>query len=100
MSVEKCYFCEREAFLCVCANNVVTFQTPPARAKKLELPPVKKTLHPSDVETIGFISKADDGDYWIDDPADIAKLFAFLKVNKIKINVGDPHHPESPKPVA
>ena len=95
---EHCGFCEREIFMCVCNDKVLPFQTPAAKAKQPDQTPVRKTLHPKDIECIGFISSADDGEYWIDDPNDIAKLFAFLKVNKIKICVGD--HTLTPKPVA
>lgn len=90
MSTEACYFCEREAFLCTCNEKIVPFQTPPSRARQPEKPPKAYSLGPSDVEVVGFLSKKDDMDYWINDPGDIAKLFAFIKANKIKIMAG--HH--------
>lgn len=90
-TTETCEVCKCRWLNCECGDKVVPFQTPVSRARQPAPPPEKKkSLHPSDVAHIKFTSAVDDGYYWIDNSMDIAKLFAFLKVNKIKINVGDP----------
>lgn len=53
----------------------------------------RRQLGAEDVEVIGFLSKADDGEYWIEDRAAIAKIFALLKREGIKIISGDMEPP-------
>ena len=73
-------------------DKVIPFQTPAGRAVTPPPPaPVKKrSIHPDEIGYIKFVSNVDSGQYWIDDNEAIVKLFAFLKVNNIKINFGDP----------
>jgi len=61
-------------------NNVIPF-CPPKLCEK-----VKKIdkLGPRDVEFIGFITH-DDQDYYIEDQRDIARVFAFLVKEGIKL---------------
>ena len=47
----------------------------------------RKSLSANDVDFIGFITE-DDRDFYIDDRADIAKIFKFLRESGIKILLG------------
>jgi hypothetical protein len=63
-------------------GDVIPFRKPPAPPKR---DPVLRT---NEIEVIGFLRGKDDTDFYINNPVDIAKVFAFIAREKIQIYIG------------
>lgn len=63
-------------------GDVIPFRKPAPAPKR---DPVLRT---NEIEVIGFLRGKDDTDFYINNPIDIAKVFAFIAREKIQIYIG------------